>query len=65
MCSITMVFTCPLYSSCKIASLFRENNNVVVFQFLSQVFVLMARKKTFREDDIRIYLEEIGINAGN
>ena len=31
-CSITMVYTCPV-SWCTISSLFRENNNVVVFPF--------------------------------
>ena len=29
-CSITVVFTCPLLSWCKISSHFRENNNVVI-----------------------------------
>ena len=34
-CSINMVFTCSLLSWCKISSPFREDNNVVVFRFLS------------------------------
>ena len=37
-CSITMVFTCPLLSFCKIKSSFRECNNVVVFPFSFHTF---------------------------
>jgi hypothetical protein len=41
-CSITMVFTCPLLSLCTISSLFRENNNVVVFPFPFHIFMPLA-----------------------
>jgi hypothetical protein len=38
-CSITMVFTCPLISWCKISSSFLENNNVVVFPIPFHIFM--------------------------
>ena len=38
-CSITMIFTCPLLSWCTISSLFRGNNNVVVFPFPFHIFM--------------------------
>ena len=41
-CSITLVFTCPLLSRCTISSLFRENNNVVVFPFPLHIFMPLA-----------------------
>ena len=44
-CFITMLFTCPLLSSCKISSPFRENNNVVIFAFA-------IRSKTRAEQSI-------------
>ena len=40
MCSITMVFTCPLLSCYTISTLFRENNNVVVFPFSFHNFIV-------------------------
>jgi hypothetical protein len=41
-CSITMVFTCPLLSWCKMSSHFRENNNVVVFPIPFHIFMPLA-----------------------
>ena len=38
-CSITMIFTCPLLSWCKISSPFRENSNVVVFPLPFHIFM--------------------------
>ena len=38
-CSITLVFTCPLFSRCTILSLFRENNNMVLLPFPLQIFM--------------------------
>ena len=40
--SITMVFTCPLLTWCKISGYFREANNVVVFQFPLYIFMPLA-----------------------
>ena len=42
MCSISMAFTCPLLSWCKISSPFKENNNVVVFPFPFHIFMPLA-----------------------
>jgi hypothetical protein len=42
LCSITLVFTCPLLSWCKISSLFRENINVVVFSFPLHILISLA-----------------------
>jgi hypothetical protein len=39
---VTMVFICPLLSSCKMSSIFRENNNVVVFPFPLHMFMPLA-----------------------
>ena len=41
-CSITMVFTYPLLSWCKISSLFKENNNMLVFPFTFYIFMPLA-----------------------
>ena len=41
-CSITMDFTCLLLSWCTISSLFRENNNVVLFLFPIHIFMPLA-----------------------
>ena len=40
--SITLMFTCPLLSCCKISSPFKENDNVAVFQFPFHIFVSLA-----------------------
>ena len=37
-----MVFTCPLLFWCRISSPFRENNNVVVFQFHFHILMPLA-----------------------
>ena len=42
-CSITMIFTCLLLSSCTISSLFGENNNVVVFPFPFHIFMPLTK----------------------
>ena len=41
-CSITMIFTCPLLSWCKIPSAFRENNDVLVFSIPFHIFMLLV-----------------------
>ena len=41
-CSITMVFTCPLLSWCKVSSPLRENNNVVEFPFPFHISMPLA-----------------------
>ena len=41
-CSITMVFTCPLFSWCQISSLIRKNNNVLFLQFPFHISMPLA-----------------------
>ena len=40
--SITVMFTCPILSWCKISNPLRENNNVVVLPFPFHIFMSLA-----------------------
>ena len=59
--SITMVFTCHLLTLRKIASPFRENNNVVVFLFPFHIFMPLAnlwfiQQQTGKKSPERLYI---------